>query len=74
MLDVDLNVAPPVEIRDEDVLPTYEIQAAAQTGGLTLHPAIDVETLDDDIMISSPTAFEEVYYKLYLYCSLVFLF
>ncbi|KAL8529178.1 hypothetical protein ACS0TY_006580 [Phlomoides rotata] len=60
MLDVDLNVPPPFEIRDEDVVPNSEMQAA-QVGGSTLPPPIDVdeEVLDDDIMISSPRAFEE---------------
>lgn len=65
VLDVDLNLAPPVEIREEDTIPNSDVQTA-EAGDSTLPQPIDVEALDDDVMISSPSAFEEVYYNLYL--------
>lgn len=58
VLDVDLNLAPPVETREEDAIPNSDVQTA-ETGDSTLPQPIDVEALDDDVMISSPSAFEE---------------
>ncbi|KAH6759706.1 hypothetical protein C2S52_009896 [Perilla frutescens var. hirtella] len=57
MLDVDLNAAPPCESRDhQDIAPNH---AMSRQGNATLPPPIDVEALDDDVIISSPTAFAE---------------
>ncbi|KAL6506541.1 hypothetical protein OROGR_024722 [Orobanche gracilis] len=63
MLDVDLNIVPPCESRDQDGLlnhPRSHDRQAVQ-GGATMPPPIDVDALDDDdVIISSPRAFAEV--------------
>lgn len=52
-LDVDLNVLPPSESRDE-------VGSSAPQGVPEAPPApIDVEAFDDDVIISSPRAFAE---------------
>lgn len=63
--NLDLNV-PPSEVRDQEGPSTQEVQASQQ--GPALPPAmIDVESIDDDIMESSPRAFAEVcFYFLFL--------
>lgn len=64
VLNVDLNAAPPCESRDQDVIPnrTGPQDRQEAEGNGTLPPPIDVEALDDDVIISSPTAFAEVYH------------
>lgn len=53
-LDVDLNVVPPSESRDQ-------VGSSAPQGVAEAPPApIDVEAFDDDVIISSPRAFAEV--------------
>lgn len=61
MLDVDLNAAPPCE--NQGAIPNNTRFQGRQDAGRngTLPPPIDVEAIDDDVIISSPTAFAEVY-------------
>ncbi|XP_057808978.1 uncharacterized protein LOC131023453 [Salvia miltiorrhiza] len=61
MLDVDLNAAPPCEIREHGVVSHHTRSQDRQDAVIigTLPPPIDVEALDDDVIISSPTAFAE---------------
>lgn len=63
-LDVDLNALPPShEIGEQGVGSHHTRSHGRQEAGrsaTTLPPPIDVEALDDDVIISSPTAFAEV--------------
>ncbi|KAI3506924.1 hypothetical protein L1887_21569 [Cichorium endivia] len=64
---LDLNVPPPVENQEQTGCPTVSVSESVQTNvpaipvaaGSTLPAPIDVEELDDDVVISSPRAFEE---------------
>lgn len=62
ILDVDLNAMPPGENQDQEG-PSHRTRSqemqAAQEGGPSLPPPIDVEAIDDDVVISSPRAFAE---------------
>lgn len=64
MLDVDLNDVPPSESRDQDGTSnrTRSQDRQAAQGDATLPPPIDLEAFDDDVIISSPRAFAEVYH------------
>ncbi|CAN4113742.1 unnamed protein product [Withania somnifera] len=59
VLSVDLNAAPPGENKDQEGT-SIHVESGdmthGQRGSLT-PPAIDVEALDDDVIISSPRAF-----------------
>ncbi|CAK9163440.1 unnamed protein product [Ilex paraguariensis] len=61
-LDLDLNVLPPSEHRDQERTSVHggphDVQAGQQDINL-LPAAIDLEVLDDDVIISSPRAFAE---------------
>lgn len=61
VLNVDLNAAPPGENRDQEGT-SIHVESGAMTHGqrgASLTPAtIDVEAPDDDVIISSPRAFE----------------
>ncbi|XP_009766790.1 uncharacterized protein LOC107827757 isoform X1 [Nicotiana tabacum] len=62
VVNVDLNVAPPSENRDQEGTSVPVVFGDATHGqrGASLTPAaIDVEALDDDVIISSPRAFAE---------------
>ncbi|KAJ9564956.1 hypothetical protein OSB04_000922 [Centaurea solstitialis] len=75
VLNVDLNVPPPVENQEQAGGPAVSVAQGGQDGvqavpvahgvqghvpaGSTQPAAIDVEELDDDVIISSPRAFEE---------------
>lgn len=63
LLDVDLNAAPPCETREQGAVPTNTRSQGRQDAGRnsTIPPPIDLEAIDDDVVISSPTAFAEVY-------------
>ncbi|XP_047939662.1 E3 ubiquitin-protein ligase RNF4-like [Salvia hispanica] len=62
-LDVDLNALPPShEIGEQGVVSHHTRSHGRQEAGRSataLPPPIDVEALDDDVIISSPTAFAE---------------
>ncbi|KVH94250.1 hypothetical protein Ccrd_003716, partial [Cynara cardunculus var. scolymus] len=76
VLNVDLNVPPPVENQEQVGGPAVSVAQGGQGGvpailvahgwqghqpaGSTQPAPIDVEELDDDVIISSPRAFEEV--------------
>ncbi|KAJ7950470.1 E3 ubiquitin-protein ligase RNF4 [Quillaja saponaria] len=62
VLDLDLNIAPPGESRDQEGTSTqvgpHDVQAGQER--LSVPPSmIDVEAIDDDVVESSPTAFAE---------------
>ncbi|KAK2992447.1 hypothetical protein RJ640_025409 [Escallonia rubra] len=59
LLDVDLNVAPPNENGDQEGTSTRDGHSGIQGRSSVHPPPIDVETLDDDVTISSPRAFAE---------------
>jgi len=73
LLNVDLNAAPPTENRDQEGDPIHVVPGDTPQGlrGASLTAgAIDVESLDDDVIISSPRAFAAVctfpYYSIFL--------
>lgn len=80
LLDVDLNAEPPCETHEQGVVPNNTRSQGRQDAGRnsTLPPPIDLEAIDDDVIISSPTAFAEVYQicflviLLYIYVQLLF--
>lgn len=63
ILDVDLNIAPPSDIRDQEGTSSHVVpgDVSPAQSGVSLTPApIDVESVDDDvIIISSPRALAE---------------
>jgi len=66
VLDVDLNVPPPSENRDQNQEGSSAHAGSQQTGQQggsapppPPPPAIDLEAIDDDVIISSPRAFAE---------------
>lgn len=68
IFDVDLN-APPCERQEHEgpsVRTRSQDRQEAQQRDATQPPAIDVEALDDDVIISSPRAFAEVYHNINL--------
>lgn len=65
VLDLDLNSTPPGENREQGGPSTLPEQLPAQTAqtveqSQAVQP-IDVEAIDDDVVISTPTAFNQVY-------------
>lgn len=62
-LNLDLNRAPPGEIRDQEgtstEVRTQNLQSRQQVNSTT-PPMIDVEAIDDDVVESSPRAFAAV--------------
>lgn len=68
-LEVDLNVPPPAENREQGGIATdaaeSHIGPSVQQRSSITPPPIDLEALDDDVIISSPRAFAEVWF-LYL--------
>lgn len=68
---LDLNVPPPNENQEQAGGPTVSVSQTSITTaptipGSALPAPIDVEELDDDVVISSPRAFEEVNLLFYL--------
>lgn len=62
-LDLDLNSAPPGDVRDQEGTSTQVRSQESQSRpqGNSLPPAtIDVEAIDDDVIESSPRAFAAV--------------
>ncbi|XP_055812994.1 uncharacterized protein LOC129882638 isoform X2 [Solanum dulcamara] len=63
LLDVDLNVAPPSDIRDQEGPSSHVVPGVVppvQRGASSTPAPIDVEALDDDVVIiSSPRALAE---------------
>ncbi|KAL3850416.1 hypothetical protein ACJIZ3_012298 [Penstemon smallii] len=62
VLDVDLNVVPPCESRNQEGTSNLNRslnRQADQEGLATLPAPIDLEAIDDDVIISSPRAFAE---------------
>lgn len=72
ILDVDLNIAPPSDIRDQEGTSSHVVpgDVSPAQSGVSLTPApIDVESVDDDvIIISSPRALAEVSSTIQLRC------
>ncbi|KAK1353054.1 E3 ubiquitin-protein ligase RNF4 [Heracleum sosnowskyi] len=62
-LEVDLNVPPPTENREQGEIATDAAEShvgpSAQQRSSITPPPIDLEALDDDVIISSPRAFAE---------------
>lgn len=62
---VDLNVPPPTENREQGGIAAdveSHVGPSVQQISLTPPPPIDLEALDDDVIISSPRAFAEVWF------------
>lgn len=80
LLNVDLNVPLPTENREQEGTSTHTgslVGPSVQAGGSIPCPPIDLEAVDDDVVIiSSPSAFAEVWFpspliKLHSTCTFV---
>ncbi|WOG85957.1 hypothetical protein DCAR_0105150 [Daucus carota subsp. sativus] len=61
-LEVDLNVPPPIENREQGEIGAgmeADVGSSVQQRSSVPPPPIDLEALDDDVIISSPRAFAE---------------